>query len=151
MKRLLPALLLLGYIGLVPYCFLSTPLHGMEHAGTHTPTSHTHHSSPASDCGMPGMACAGAGGSMKDALSHHYGMYTSITGTLLATSLTLLALLFVAVLFILLPRTLPREGLFLVSSRVHPKRRKVEMPGILKDLTHWLALSETSPTFAFAT
>lgn len=138
MKQFVATLLLLGYVMLVPFCFFG----GMLMANTGT--MHM------DDCGMSLGGCAhGTGAGGMDTVSHHVGMYNSITQTPLAA----LSLVFLAATAFLLSAfslsfdwiaSLRREK----SLRFFTRRKDGPRNKIKRLVLTWLSLFETSPNFA---
>lgn len=131
--RLLAPILLVGYLALVPFCFFG----GM----TNMHATHTKH---ATLCAMSANCHEK---SADTTATNHNDMYFSITNAI-PTFIAEILLIAAAFLVGLLVAVLSFAGLLTISaSRFVSEYKKVRLRARHRFLS-WLALSETSPTFA---
>lgn len=144
--KLIATSLLLGYVMLVPFCFLGGAL--VANADTMNMVNSVAHQNM-DDCGMPLGGCAngmGAGG--MDTTSHHVGMYNSITQTPLVDLSIILAML-ISVILVVFSLQHNWLSVFFSQVAIRPQtRRTEEMPKTWASILTWLSLFETSPNFA---
>ncbi len=145
MKRHVTAMLLLGYILLVPFCFFGGML--SAEASMDMSGGATHH---VYDCGMslPGCVYSTEAGAM-DAVADHVGMYLSFSQTPLAAQsvmMVIIATFLIATFAIAFGSILA----FLAQAFVRPclRRGDESQSGIRQCILNWLSLFETSPNFA---
>jgi hypothetical protein len=145
MNRIVATFLLIGYVTLVPFCFFGGAL--MENMDMEHMAGSPMHQMNGCEMAMEG--CAQSNGmSAIDFVTHHVGMYLSISQTpLVALSLliaaTLLLLFVVSVFAQQLGILFARPTLRLLARGLDDPRSKAR-----QYLLTWLSLFETSPTFA---
>ena len=145
MKRALTSVVIVGYLLLVPYCFLGTPafLTSTHSASEHVATAHAggHLITTCGDTCLNSPA--------SDTLLHHMGMYLSITSGIGVSYFMIFALLFLLALTTVVFRI--RNSAHTRPLHAHSRSRRDR--GQLRFVTHrdflrWLSLSEASPNFA---
>ena len=152
MKRFFALTLIVGYLALVPYCFLSASMvmpSGATEISSSMPdmqgmpsTHDAHHS------GVPEACCVSYGGGVTEMLSHHSGMYLSLTGDTGTQFLVVLMLLALTALFASVLLTV--KSLLFVTSLIYQRRgERRELRSISRhNFLSWISLAEASPTFA---